>query len=112
VFLGFECGAKAAKEGDVKSRSPAGRSANGHFHEDWAEWLASLACTVRITTLASRGGIDLRFIATIENPEQERPSVISERASRIPVSRALISISIATFISYLMLNPMYSREQA
>jgi len=49
----------------------------------------------------------VRPIARLENPADERAYVISERESRIPASRALIVIAIATFISYLMLNPMH-----
>jgi len=54
-----------------------------------------------------QGGRIVPLIARLENPADERAYVTSERASRIPASRALIVIAIATFISYLMLNPMH-----
>ncbi|WP_298015750.1 adenylate/guanylate cyclase domain-containing protein [uncultured Parasphingopyxis sp.] len=42
-----------------------------------------------------------------DDAETERAYVTSERRARIPASRALILIGIATFVSYITLNPMY-----
>lgn len=49
----------------------------------------------------------LALINRFEDPQNERLYVESERSARIPASRALILIGIATFVSYLTLNPMY-----
>jgi len=49
----------------------------------------------------------LALINRFEDPDTERLYVESERRARIPASRALLLIGIATFVSYLTLNPMY-----
>lgn len=49
----------------------------------------------------------MALINRFEDSENERLYVESERSARIPASRALILIGIATFVSYLTLNPMY-----
>ena len=54
----------------------------------------------------SEGAI-LALINRFEDSKNERLYVESERRARIPASRALILIGIATFVSYLTLNPMY-----
>jgi adenylate cyclase len=52
-------------------------------------------------------GAALALINRFEDPDNERLYVESERLDRIPASRALILIGIATFVSYLTLNPIY-----
>ncbi|NNC73362.1 MAG: hypothetical protein HKN78_10885 [Sphingomonadaceae bacterium] len=49
----------------------------------------------------------MALINIFEDPETERRYVTGERIDRIPASRALLLIGIATFVSYLTLNPMY-----
>ena len=49
----------------------------------------------------------MALINRFDDPETERAYVESERAARIPASRALILIGLATFLSYITMNPMY-----
>lgn len=49
----------------------------------------------------------MALINRFEDPDNERLYVESERRARIPASRALLLIGIATFLSYLTLNPLY-----
>lgn len=47
------------------------------------------------------------LIHRFADPEIEARYAASERAARIPASRALILIGIATFLSYITLNPLH-----
>ncbi|MBC7985910.1 MAG: hypothetical protein H7X93_04470 [Sphingomonadaceae bacterium] len=47
------------------------------------------------------------LIHRFADPEIEARYVESERAARVPASRALIVIGIATFVSYITLNPLH-----
>lgn len=49
----------------------------------------------------------MAIINRFDDAETERRYVEGERRARIPASRALLLIGIATFVSYLTLNPMY-----
>lgn len=49
----------------------------------------------------------MAIVERFEDPEIERRYVESERAARIPASRALILIGLATFLTYITLNPLY-----
>jgi adenylate cyclase len=49
----------------------------------------------------------MALLHRFDDPDTEKRYVTSERAARIPASRALILIGLATFLSYLTLNPMY-----
>ncbi|MGB5482882.1 adenylate/guanylate cyclase domain-containing protein [Parasphingorhabdus sp.] len=49
----------------------------------------------------------MALINRFADPEDERRYVHAERVARIPATRALIVIGVATFLSYITMNPMY-----
>lgn len=49
----------------------------------------------------------MAVINRFDDPVSERNYIVAERAARIPATRALILIGIATFLSYITMNPMY-----
>ncbi|QLC26108.1 hypothetical protein HFP57_14480 [Parasphingopyxis algicola] len=49
----------------------------------------------------------MALLNRFDDPGTEKRYVTSERAARIPASRALILIGIATFLTYITLNPMH-----
>jgi class 3 adenylate cyclase len=49
----------------------------------------------------------MALLNRFDDSETEKRYVTSEREARIPASRALILIGLATFLSYITMNPMY-----
>lgn len=49
----------------------------------------------------------MALINRFADPADERRYVHAERVARIPATRALIVIGVATFLSYITMNPMY-----